>query len=270
MPYVQTITGHFSVFSSPNLVEVRMPLLQQVNAFFVLTDLPELQRVDFGKLRTIGGSVGLTNLPKLNQQPFSQEINASLEPDGSRPALSELPIFIVQSTNISVLDDGGSNVPWGKFHRYVKIVSNPSLKNISFQGFQKSLASIDIARNHPNLLVDFEALETVVNISIADVADVRMPNLVSVGGDLRVTNCGMNTLSLKSLNKTDDGIYIRQNPKLQKIEFDQLRTVGVNYWSLSHTGNLKIEDNPSLTNLDGFPNLWSVRDAVVLTGNFTR
>lgn len=270
LPHVQIITGGLIVTSSPSLIEVSMPQLHQINGSLELENLEGLQQVDFGKLQTIGGSITLVGLPKLNRQPFSQTINAS-------PELSLLPhdfldnrTLTVESTNISTLDDGNSNVPWIKNIRDIRIVSNPSLMNISFHGLRNSAANMSISRNHPDLRINFDALETAASISITNAAEVKMPKLVSMEGDLNIFNCSMRMLSLMAMNKTEAGIYIRQNSNLQKIELNSLKVVGVSYYSMRSVGNLAIEDNPSLTILDGFNSLASVRDAVTLTGNFTR
>lgn len=86
-----------------------------------------------------------------------------------------------------------------------------------------------------NFIVEMNRLMNVHgNISIANVASIRMGNLTQVEGDFNVNQSLLTLLTLPSLDKVTT-LSIQNNPALQSIRLKTLETL---------SGNLYLENNP--------------------------
>jgi len=116
------------------------------------------------------------------------------------------------------------------------------------------------------LSVGLPALKTTGNLTVQFVYSLTLTALKNITvGDFVVRNNTFTKLALPKLEHVDGSVAIYDNADLKNLQMSDLESIG---GSAASSGNLTIQDNPSLTTLTSINDLNTVKGNISLSGPF--
>jgi hypothetical protein len=152
------------------------------------------------------------------------------------------------------------------------IRDNPHLTDISLPRWNGTMRYLDIGDNGPNISVSLDGLREVQSLTFNNVAHLSLANVVNVTGTLNVTNNTLEVLHFPKLKLAAGNTTIANNSRLNSIRMNALNKIGwVSYRDIGYRrGDLRIENNRALINIDELTNITFVGGGLWISGNFTK
>lgn len=171
----------------------------------------------------------------------------------------DLTTGITSADNITIADTAlttleGINVVELKIFN---VNNNKDITTIN-SGLQSVTDSLAISYNAQGVNVTLDQLSSAYNIYLQDVGALSLSNLTTVNSSLVLDNCQFETLEIKNLTSIGNSLTITDNSDLTDISFPALTAI---------KGAFIIENDDSLSTIDGFPVLKSVSGSVSLDGS---
>jgi len=251
---LKEIKGDFRISGLKKLERIRVPKLQQVGSQeadsvlnFTLQDLPNLQSIDIAP-----GGIELLSNSTYWRRPQLSIINTGIQ-------------------KIDFLNSIGSGDASGRpSYENFTVTGNPALTRIDLPRWLSGMELMLIRENHPNLTVAFNNLQHVWEMEINHAQSILLPRLTNAT-HLNIINNTMESLNMSKLQRVIGNITISQNSRLSELAMESLTSLGYFEGRLSPAmGALRVENNPFLLNLSGFPNVANVAYTILLKGNFTK
>ncbi|KAI8343213.1 hypothetical protein BC941DRAFT_465379 [Chlamydoabsidia padenii] len=254
-------TGTITIDSS-SAGELALAGVEEINGGLLLSgnlDLRTFQAPDLAKVKGELRVVNHTVLGKL-QLPKLVETNTLML--SVLPALEEIdfPAGLTKVDDAHIEDTHAPAVSGFKPEqiRSFTLISNNYLRQFDFSSVKDVLGSLHVASNGNGL--DFQAnqLMSMQTGDFRHVAQLNLPMLNRVTGDIMFHENGFSQLQVDQLESVKGSLTIANNNQLTMTSFQHLGKVG---------GAFSIGNNTQLAAIDGFPALTEVDGTVDIAGN---
>jgi len=135
--------------------------------------------------------------------------------------------------------------------------NNPSLVSVDLPLLTHMYAGFSFLGNWPTLHLNFPSLQLTGTVQIANIQAINIPMLY-YSEVLNITGGGIESLAAPSFNSSLN-ISISDCPLLKSLSFPELSLLD---------GDLAIQGNDNLSDIDGFPNLVTVKGRLTCVGPF--
>ncbi|CAO3588977.1 unnamed protein product [Absidia cylindrospora] len=235
--------------------EISGNLVLSGNAGLRTFQAPHLARVK-GELRVVNQTVlGKLQLPMLVEtKSLMLSVLPALEHIDFPAHLSSVQDAHIEDTHAPSVE---GFVPQ-HMHSFA-LISNNYMKQFDFSSVQDLSGTLHVASNGHAL--DFQAKQ-LVSVEAGDfrnVAQLTLPQLTRVTGDITFHENDFTQLQLDLVEQIKGTLTIANNDKLTSTSFQHLVKVG---------GAFSVGNNTQLTSIDGFPALNEVDGTVDIAGNF--
>ncbi|KAG9306064.1 hypothetical protein G9A89_020259 [Geosiphon pyriformis] len=240
IPYIKELHGTIHVQNNLQLESISIPNLSNANDI-VLNDNAALATVE------------VPSLSKANT--FTIHGAPSLESVRFVSGLSEINNFELSHTGVSELTGLVASSVGA-----LRLMNNENIAKVSLPNLV-SVKTIDLYSNS-NSGLHFAApnLENFGEGVFRNLASASLPSLKKVASDLCFNENKMDMLSIPKLEDIGKTLIIAKNENLKSTFFP----------NLSHVGGLLLQNNPKLTEIEGFKSLNKVDKSVDITGNFSK
>ncbi|KAI9664545.1 MAG: hypothetical protein M1821_005991 [Bathelium mastoideum] len=235
------VKGSFTANNVTQITTITAGSLQTITDTFLLESLTVLTTLNFPKLNSVGTMTWQT-LPALQGLNFG---DPGLE-FGGDVQISDTQLSTLNGINFMSVNT-------------LTISENRYLNDIDLQ-LRHINTSLFLAGNGPSLNVSLPNLENAYNLTFINVTGLSFPALQSTNGSIGIQGSSMQTLSAPNVTYINQSLSFSDNEKLQNVSMPQLIQIG---------GGFTLARNPEYLNMDGFPDLKTVRGAVDINGNFT-
>jgi hypothetical protein len=140
------------------------------------------------------------------------------------------------------------------------LTANRFLAEVNVNNIKNCTGLLNFAANSPKLDVQFPNLVAGMNMTFRNTSSVALPSLQNLTGQLGFFGNGFSTFSAPNLTKTGDLVF-DYNSALTNISLPKLQTV---------TGGFQISSNPKLIDINGVPQLQTIRGALDFSGAFNK
>ncbi|XXX78003.1 hypothetical protein WMF30_04420 [Sorangium sp. So ce134] len=272
LPALAHVGGDFTVVSTPQLRSMSLPSLWRVGGALRLWDIDRLAALSLPALTEIGRTLDplITDALQIQMEALADLALPSLQRSGGRiyldsPALERIAFP-------ALLEAGGIDVADGSAAQALEL---PVLREVHGELSLTNIAAAQIA------LPRLEAAAGRLSVSFAPrAARVSLPALRAVG-DTFVVSASPELTDLDApLLESAPEVIVDHLPKLTSFSLPSLSTVrkrvsivynesltSFSLPALRRTESLTVWDNPRLTGLDGFAQLESVSQHVMINGN---
>jgi hypothetical protein len=242
---VETVKGDFKAMDS-SIVSISSPTLETVEGAFNLTDLAFLSSVNMDALRNLN-KIGLLRLNSLTSFTF-----------GTTGVTSATDVEVI-TTNLG--DLSGLNLATV---RTMKIATNDRLEN-----FNSDLVNItgplivegNGLASGRMLGINMTRLESASEIQMSNVREFNAPQLSTVKQSLKfINNPLLKTFNGDNITEIGESLTFDENDKLTNISFKLLTSIS----------DMTIRNNSNLLELADFPELTTIRGALLLAGAFEK
>lgn len=236
--------------------------LRKISGDLIIKNCPELVRIESDSLQTIGKSFTMHRLTSLSLISFPKLVHMRSLSWEVIPLLSLVrfnqDITDIEDIKISDTSLTGFSGFQTKSLRSLDINNNRFLDAINCQ-VEKIDRHLHITSNGKNLQVDLPNLQSVNNVSINDVLELKVPKLQEIKQSISFNNNGFSQLLLTNLLKIGGTLSILENFKLNQIDLDNLQEIN---------GGLMIINNSNINNIDFFPELQVIDGGLEIYGKF--
>lgn len=239
----EEILGNFIVRNVTNLLSLTSNTLTSIEGSFELENCERLASVQMDSLRSLN-ELTMIRLTDLSTLVFGTEgvtsASAVRVSDTHLDSLSGLKLATVESISID--------------------------NNNRLTSFESDLVNVTteliINNNGDNFEISLPLLEAAAEIQVANVKLFEVPLLESVSGSLKLDrNPEMESFAAPNLTTVTNAVSFLNNKVLANISLPVLTEI---------SGDLTVVNNTVLTDIDGFPEVETVRGAIQLGGNFER
>ena len=140
------------------------------------------------------------------------------------------------------------------------ITENRYLNDIDIQ-LRHINTSLFVSGNGPALNVSLPNLENAFNLTFINVSSIDFPALQATNGSIGIQGSEMSIVSAPNISYINSSLSFSDNEKLTNVTMPKLIQIG---------GGFTLARNPDYLNMDGFPNLKTIKGAVDINGNFTK
>jgi hypothetical protein len=242
---VETITGDF-VANNSAVVSISSPTIDTVEGTFTLMDLDLLGTLNMDALRTLN-KISLVRLNALRTLTF-----------GTTGVTSASDVEII-TTNLG--DLSGLNLATV---RNMNIATNDRLEdfNSDLVNITGSLIVEGNGRASGRMLgMNMTRLVSASELQLSNVREFNAPRLSNVDKSLKFTNNPLlETFNGDNITEIGESLTFDENDSLTNISFKLLESVA----------DMTIRNNSKLLELDTFPELTTIRGALVLAGAFEK
>ncbi|KAL9078069.1 MAG: hypothetical protein Q9157_003008 [Trypethelium eluteriae] len=236
-----SIDGSFTAVNVTQITQITANSLTSITQSFDLEQLTILATLNFPKLGSVGQLKWIT-LPALQGLNFGD------------PGLELATDVQISDTQLGSLD--GINL---MSVNTISIQENRYLNDIGIQ-LRHINTSLTLLGNGNNLNVSLPNLENAFNLTFINVSSIDFPALQSTNGSLIIQGSEMPTVSAPNITYINQSLTLNNNEKLTNVSMPQLIQIG---------GGFTFAHNPEYMNMNGFPNLKTIKGAVDVNGNFT-
>ncbi|KAF4633834.1 hypothetical protein G7Y89_g4282 [Cudoniella acicularis] len=252
----QRITN-LQISSCPSLVNFSAPdLLWTKN--LTVSNLPLLANLSLPSLETVLLSLDWNNLPNLRESNLKTH---GLDENGN-PGTNIYQDLSIISSGIQQLN----NLNFGDTGKIgnIRLVDNPQLELVRFAGLNSSTL-LQVFDNNPSIVLHLEDVTRGGAFNIQNIANIVIPNLATLDGDLIVVGNWFENITAPALTAIGGNMLVANNPSLDNIMLPVLTGIG---GGLAN-GSFTITNNTALTTIE-LQTLNAVDGNTSLTGKFTK
>lgn len=237
----EEILGNFIVRNVTNLLSLTSNTLTSIEGSFELENCERLASVRMDSLRSLN-ELTMIRLTDLSTLIFGTEgvtsASAVRVSDTHLDSLSGLKLATVKSISID--------------------------NNNRLTSFESDLVNVTteiiINNNGDNFEISLPFLESAAEIQIANVKSFEVPLLESVTGSLKLDrNPQLESFAAPNLTSVTNAVSFINNKILANLSLPVLTEI---------SGDLTVVNNTELVDIDGFPEVETVKGAIQLGGNF--
>ncbi|CDH55375.1 cell wall protein ecm33 precursor [Lichtheimia corymbifera JMRC:FSU:9682] len=234
-----------------------------VEGDIVITDNGQLTQIVFPNLERITGTMRLENNTLLSKIEWPSLNTLDALDVTVQPSLSSIsfPAGLSNANKISIADTMAASIDGIVLSHIdtLAVDNNAQLKKLDLRNLSDVSSTICVSANSPRLNLDLSHLQSVQQGSFVDLANITLPNLEKVKGDLSFTDNHFDSLNLPNMTDVSGTLTVAGNNKLEKLSVPELQRLG---------GALLIANNTRLDAVEAFPKLEQVDGSVDLTGSF--
>ncbi|AET41246.1 uncharacterized protein Ecym_7423 [Eremothecium cymbalariae DBVPG len=235
---VQEIDGSLTVNNATKLVSFSADSLQSISKSLNLRGLTVLEKASFGSLEEVS-EIDFTTLPAVSNIITK---------------LKSADKLIISDTNLESIDGFESL----QSIQILNINNNKALATIRSQ--LKSVSNaLDVSFNGRQSNVTFDNLQWANNITMRDVNSVSLKSLEKVNSSMSFLETSLEELKISNLTSVGGTLTVTGNDDLSEVDFPSLTGV---------SGALVVANNSNLEQINGFSNVQTVGNALIISGKF--
>lgn len=236
---------------------------KQIKGDLIITNATKLISISSSSINSIGGTFQLQGLELLSSLRMQSLKSINKISFVKLPQLSELTFGtsgVSKASSVEVVDTFLGDLSGLNINTVdtLKIINNHKLTT-----YNSDLTSIttllSIGSNGNAMKVNLTKLQSAGEIQISNVMAFDVPNLSKVTKSIKFDkNPELTSFTAKNLSTVADSVTFINNKKLGNVSFPLLTKIG----------DLTIQNNTALEEIDGFPELETISAGIILRGNF--
>ncbi|EEQ40690.1 putative sporulation-specific protein [Clavispora lusitaniae] len=236
-PHLNYLDGSLLIRQSPHLIRIEAQELSRITGGFSMEKLT---------------SLAMVVMPALTSVKFLEWRVLPIFGNLKLGELTGVESVIISDTSLAKLTVSSADVM-----RNLDLNNNRFLEFIKFD-VKHINDLLHIGANGRNAIVDLDLLQSAHNMSIHNVADIKISNLELIKGSASIINNSFHSINFTNLENVEGTLSIAQNDQLALANFPSVSEIG---------GGLSIVNNTFLQSISFFPKLNVIGGALDLVGN---